>query len=632
MALIGMHEVSWGGGEAALLDGISFQIEKGERVGLLGRNGVGKSSLLRLLVGEIQPDQGEIRRRQGARVALLEQEVPQGCAGTVFEVVAQGLGATGQALAEYHHICRSLEQAPEKWLAARRDTLQHLLDSQNGWELQQSVESTLSRTGLDPRRAFDDLSAGMKRRTLFARALALSPDLLLLDEPTNHLDIESIVWMEDFLLRNIPTLLFVTHDRTFLSRITTRIMELDRGRLYSYACDYPTYLQRREANLEAEAQQQHVFDKKLSQEEAWIRQGIKARRTRNEGRVRALQNLRLLARERRAHIGQVKLETQAAQRSGKLVVQAEGVTYGYGSEPVIKDFSTTILRGDKIGIIGPNGAGKTTLLRLLLKAIEPHSGMVRHGTHLEVAYFDQLRAQLEEQKSVAQNISSDNDYIIFNDQKRHVIGYLQDFLFSPERSRTPVHVLSGGERNRLMLAKMFTQPANLLVMDEPTNDLDAETLELLEELLLGFEGTLLLVSHDRTFLNNVVTSTLVFEGQGRIIEYAGGYDDWLLQRPRTEPPAPAQAPAAKPPRPPRAAAARTKRRTFAQEREFQQLPSLIDALENEQQALQTAMANPSFYKQAKEQIVEDQKRLEDLSTRIAAAYERWEILESLTGS
>jgi ABC transport system ATP-binding/permease protein len=627
MALIGMHEVCWGAGEPALLDGISFQIEKGERVGLLGRNGVGKSSLLRLLVGAIQPDRGEIRRGQGVRVALLEQEVPQGCAGTVFEVVARGLGPAGEALAEYHGVCRSLERSGERSLSGRRDSLQQLLDSRDGWALQQDVDSTLSRIGLDPECAFADLSAGMKRRTLFARVLALSPDLLLLDEPTNHLDIESIVWMEDFLLRHIGALLFITHDRAFSSRIATRIMELDRGRLYSYACDYPTYLQRRAADLEAEAQQQHTFDKKLSQEEAWIRRGIKARRTRNEGRVRALQKLRALARERRAHIGQVKMETQAAQRSGRLVVQAEGVTHGYGGDPAIKDFSTTILRGDKIGVIGPNGAGKTTLLRILLKAVEPQGGTVRHGTHLEIAYFDQLRAQLEEQKSVAQNVSSDNDHIIFNGRKRHVMGYLQDFLFSPERSRTPVQVLSGGERNRLMLAKLFTQPANLLVLDEPTNDLDAETLELLEELLLGFEGTLLLVSHDRAFLNNVVTSTLVFEGHGRVGEYAGGYDDWLLQRPRPVQPAEERPPVKTPPQ--RRAAARPKRRTFAQEREFQQLPALIETMENEQSGLQSAMAEPSFYKQAKERIVADQQRLEALTTLIAAAYERWETLEAL---
>jgi ABC transport system ATP-binding/permease protein len=536
MALISLHDVRWGFGGPALLDGISFNIEKGERVGLLGRNGVGKSSLMRLLNQEIQPDSGEIVRQQGIRVAALEQEVPTGVEGTIFEALACGLGTTGRALADFHKVCQALQSSDEPRLVQTRERLQHALDSGGGWALQQQIESVLSRTGLDPDGRFADLSAGMKRRALFARALALSPDLLLLDEPTNHLDIDSIVWMEDFLLRNVPTLLFITHDRLFLDRIATRIIELDRGRLVSHACDYKTYLQRREAELAIEVEQQRNFDKKLSQEEAWIRQGIKARRTRNEGRVRALQELRAVVRRRRAKIGQVRLELQEAERSGKTVIRAEGLNYRYGATPIVADFSTTIMRGDKIGIVGPNGAGKTTLIRLLLNTLAPDSGTVRHGTHLQAAYFDQLRSQLDDQKTVVQNIAADNDFIVFNDRKRHVIGYLQDFLFSPERCRTPVHVLSGGERNRLMLAKLFTQPANLLVLDEPTNDLDAETLELLEELLLAYDGTLLLVSHDRTFLNHVVTSTMVFEGQGRVTEYAGGYDDWLLQRPQADAP------------------------------------------------------------------------------------------------
>ena len=492
MALISMHEVKWGFGEPYLIDGVSLHIERGERVGLLGRNGVGKSSLLRLLNGEIRPDGGQIVRQQGLRVAALEQEVPAGCDGTVFEVVARGL-------------------------------------NDDDWSRRQRVESVLSRTGLDPAAAFADLSAGMKRRVLFARTLALSPDLLLLDEPTNHLDIDSIVWMEAFLLRHVKTLMFVTHDRLFLEHLATRILELDRGRLTSYACDYQTYLQRRDAELAVEERHQRHFDKKLSQEEAWIRQGIKARRTRNEGRVRALEALREVARRRRARTGLVHLETQEAERSGRLVIEVDGLAYAYGKTPIVKDFSTTIMRGDKIGIMGPNGAGKTTLIRLLLGEIPPDSGTVRHGVNLQVAYYDQLRTRLDEEKTVAQNIATDNDHIVFNGRKRHVISYLQDFLFSPERCRTPVKVLSGGERNRLMLAALFTQPANVLVLDEPTNDLDAETLELLEEMVASFDGTLLLISHDRSFLNHIVTSTLVFEGNGRVIEYAGGYDDWLLQ-------------------------------------------------------------------------------------------------------
>ena len=628
MALIGMHDVCWGFGDPHLLNGISFQIEKGERVGLLGRNGVGKSSLFRLLNGEMKPDAGEIRRQQGVRVALLEQEVPQQCDGTVFEVVAQGLGDVGQALAEYHRLCTALETSDDTALIVQRETLQHRLDSEGGWGLQKVVESTLSRTGLDREQRFADLSAGMKRRTLFARALALSPDLLLLDEPTNHLDIETIVWMEDFLLRNAVTLFFITHDRAFLSRIATRIMELDRGKLVAYNCDYPTYLQRRQADLESEAQQQRNFDKKLSQEEAWIRQGVKARRTRNEGRVRALQKLRAASRERRARIGQVRMQVQESERSGKIVIHAEGLTYRYGTLPIVEDFSTTFLRGDKVGIIGPNGVGKTTLIQLLLKTIVPDTGSVRHGTHLQVAYFDQLRAQLDEQKTVVQNISADNDFIVFNGEKRHVISHLQDFLFSPERCRTPVHVLSGGERNRLLLAKLFTQPANLLVLDEPTNDLDAETLELLEEVLLDFDGTLLLVSHDRAFLNNVVTSTLVFEGQGKVIEYAGGYDDWLLQRPQAVD-APSVDVPTKKSAAPRPASAKPKRRTFAQERELKELPPLIESLESEQRELQAAMTDPAFYKQSKEEIVKSQKRMEEIEALIAAAYRRWEELDAI---
>ena len=481
MSLIAVRDVCWGFGDAPLLDNVNLQIEKGQRICLLGRNGVGKSSLLKLLCGAILPDSGDIWRQQGITIAALEQEVPSGSDGTILEVVALGLCEKGKA-----------------------------------------VESTLSRVGLDPESRFADLSAGMKRRTLFARAMAQEPDLLLLDEPTNHLDIDAIIWMEEYILRHVKTLLFITHDRAFLKRIATRIIELDRGRLTSYDCGYDTYLKRREAAFEAEEQQNRVFDKKLSQEEVWIRQGVKARRTRNEGRVRALQKLRAEAMARRTKTGNVRLELQKAERSGRLVIEAREVNHSYGQIPILRDFSTTIMRGDKVGVIGPNGVGKTTLLGILLNEITPDNGTVRHGTQLQVAYFDQLRAQLDEQKTAVQNIGEGNDFIIFNGQKRHVISHLQDFLFSPERCRLPVHVLSGGERNRLLLARLFAKPANVLVLDEPTNDLDAETLELLEELLFDYKGTLLLVSHDRAFLNNVVTSTIVFEGMGLVTEYAGG--------------------------------------------------------------------------------------------------------------
>ncbi|MFO7860626.1 MAG: ATP-binding cassette domain-containing protein [Desulfosalsimonas sp.] len=627
MALISMQEVSWGVGRPYLLDRITGNIEKGERVGLLGRNGAGKSTLLRLISGQILPDAGKIARQHGIRVAALEQEVPRGFDGTIFEVVARGQGKTGEALAEFHRTGRGLQTAGDCTQAQKREDLQHLLDTTEGWSLQQQVQSILSRTGIDGDTDFNELSAGMKRRVLFARALARDPDLLLLDEPTNHLDIDTIVWMEEFLLRHVKTLLFVTHDRAFLERIATRIMEIDRGRLISHACDYPKFLQRRQAELDAEEQQERNFDKKLSREEAWIRQGVKARRARNQGRVRALQQMRERVRRRRAGTGEARMELQEAERTGKIVIRAKGLTHNYDNTPIVDNFSTMIMRGDKIGIIGPNGAGKTTLIRLLLGEISPGSGNVHHGTRLQPAYFDQLRARLDEQKTVKENISSDNDFIVFNGRRRHVMGYLQDFLFSPERSRTPVHVLSGGERNRLMLAKLFTRPANLLVLDEPTNDLDAETLELLEELLVSFEGTLLMVSHDRRFLNNVVTSTMVFEGSGKITEYAGGYNDWLAQRPapgNSEPGDRSQKPQSRK----TPAAARSKGLNFHQKRELKALPETIETLEAEQDSLQAVMAGPDFYKQDRQTIVAHQNRLKTVEKHIAEAYRRWERLEA----
>ncbi len=626
MALISLRDVCWGFGDPPLLEKITLQIEKGERICLLGRNGVGKSTLFKLLSAEIQADSGDIWRQQNTTVATLEQDVPQGADGTIFQVVAQGQGPMGQALARHHGICKQLETKGNDHLAQQRDELQHLLDTQGGWSWLRPVENVLSRTGLDPETKFAQLSAGMKRRTLFARAMAREPDLLLLDEPTNHLDIDTIIWMEAYILRHVKTLLFITHDRAFLKRIATRVMELDRGRLTSYECDYATYLKRRAADLEAEDQQNRQFDKKLSQEEVWIRKGIKARRTRNEGRVRALEKLRATARARRKKIGNVRMQLQEAERTGKLVIEAKGINYSHEQFLIIRDFSTAIMRGDKVGIIGPNGVGKTTLLNILLEDLAPDNGTIRHGTHLQVAYFDQLRAQLDEQKTVVQNICEGNDFIIFNGEKRHVVSHLQNFLFSPERCRTPVHVLSGGERNRLLLAKLFTKPANVLVLDEPTNDLDAETLELLEELLFEYQGTLLLVSHDRAFLNNVVTSTIVFEGQGRVIEYAGGYDDWLLQRPR-----PADPPGAQKKEPPKARVTpppvKPKKMGYMQARELTELPIKIDALESEQAALHVTMSDPDFYKKDKEEIVSLQERLTRVGDEIEAAYARWEELE-----
>ena len=628
MALIGMRNVCWGFGEPLLLENVTFQIEKGERVCLVGRNGVGKSTLLKLLGGEMLPDSGEIWRRQGISVAALEQDVPAGLDGTIFDVVAEGLGETGRALAEHSRICRTTEIGDNPQLAKRRDELQHMLNADGGWELLTGVENILSRTGLDPENRFADLSAGLKRRTLFARALVCKPDLLLLDEPTNHFDIDTIIWMEEFILRHVKTLLFITHDRAFLKKIAGRTMELDRGRLASYDCDYATYLKRRQAALEIEETQNGVFDKKLSQEEVWIRKGIKARRTRNEGRVKSLQKMRAAYRARRRKIGNVRLQVQEAERTGKLVIEARAVSFSYGQAPIVRDFSTVIMRGDKVGIIGPNGVGKTTLLKILLKAANPETGTVRHGTNLQVVYFDQLRAQLDEQKSVRENIAAGNDFIIFNGQKRHVIGYLQDFLFSPQRCRTPVGVLSGGEKNRLMLAKLFTKPANVLVLDEPTNDLDAETLELLEELILEYQGTLLLVSHDRAFLNNVVTSTIVFEGKGQVVEYTGGYDDWLSQRPQRAAERLPEKNGRKKVRPkPRARPSR--KLGYMQKREMQDLPPKIEALESEQKELFAILSDPLFYKKEKEEIVGLKSDLDRVERDIETAYRRWEELETM---
>jgi ATP-binding cassette subfamily F protein uup len=628
MAIVGMRDVSWGFGGLPLLDNITLQIEKGDRKCIIGRNGVGKSTVLKLISGELIPDSGDVWRQQGITIAALEQDVPSEFDGTIFEVVAEGLGETGKALAEHHRISRRSEADTSTKSAKRLNELQHMLDSSGGWTLLNQIENVLSRTRLNPEHMFPGLSAGMKRRALFARALASNPDLLLLDEPTNHLDIDTIIWMESYILRHVKTLLFVTHDRAFLKNIATGIIELDRGRLISYDCTYETYLKRRQVTLQAEEKQNSVFDKKLSQEEAWIRKGIKARRTRNEGRVRSLEKLRAAYRARRGKIGDVRLQAQEAEKTGKLVIEAKAVSFSYRQTPIVRNLSTVIMRGDKVGIIGPNGVGKTTLLRILLKEINPEAGSVRHGTHLQIAYFDQLRGQLDEQKTVLENIAEGNDFIIFNGQKRHVISHLHDFLFSPDRCRTPVYILSGGEKNRLMLAKLFTRPANVLVMDEPTNDLDAETLELLEEQLLKYRGTLLLISHDRAFLNNVVTSTIVFEGEGRVAEYAGGYDDWLIQKhKRNDPPLPQKNDGHKirqKPRPQKPA-----KIGYMQKRELDHLPRKLDTLESRQKELYKAMSDPLFYKNDKEEIARMKANLDRLENEIEATYLRWEELEKI---
>jgi ATP-binding cassette subfamily F protein uup len=592
----------------ALLEGIDCHIEPGQRIGLLGRNGAGKTSLMRLLAGSLAPDRGAVTLAPRTRVSLLQQDVPQELTGSVRDIVAAGL-------------------------AADTSDGQHRSDAPEAWQRDHSVDQILSRMSLDGTLAFEQLSSGLKRRALLARSLVVEPDLLLLDEPTNHLDIAAVEWLEEFFGRWKGTLLFVTHDRMFLRSLADRIWEIDRGRLFDWSCGYDTFLVRKEAALAAEEKQNALFDKKLAQEEAWIRTGIKARRTRNEGRVRALEKMRLQRSGRRGPVGRSHLEIQEAERSGALVAAVEGISYRHDERPLIESFSATIMRGDKIGIVGPNGIGKTTLLRLLLGRIAPTAGTVRLGTNLQIAYFDQLREQLDDDKTVADNVADGYETVQIGGQPRHVIGYLQDFLFDTERARTAVRFLSGGERNRVLLAKLFAKPANVIVLDEPTNDLDAETLELLEERLVAFAGTVLVVSHDREFLNNVVTSTIVFEpargGTGhRLKEYVGGYDDWLRQR---------EAVAVPPPEPskPKPAAADTvpkkRRLSFKEQQELAALPAAIDALEKELAALHAAMAQPDFYRQPGPVIAGEQARLENVQRRLDEAFARWEALESPAG-
>lgn len=583
MALLSLKQLTVSFGGPNLLDKVEFQLDRGERVCLVGRNGAGKSTLMKVIAGEIKPDGGEIIG-QGLNIARLEQEVPEGTDGTVFDVVAQGLGDIAPLLIEYHHVIHQLETDSSEKVLAALEKAQHKLEAVDGWSVEQKVEAVISRLSLDGDVEFSALSGGMKRRVLLAQALVKEPDVLLLDEPTNHLDIASITWLEDFLKSYGGTLLFITHDRMFLQSIATRIIQIDRGQLVSFPGDYANFLVRREAMLEEEAQQNALFDKKLAQEEVWIRQGIKARRTRNEGRVRALEQLRRERGERREVQGNVKMKLQEADRSGKLVLEADSVGQSYDGRQLFKDFSTVIQRGDKIGLIGANGCGKTTLLSILLGRRQPETGTVKLGTKMEIAYFDQLRGQLDENMSVVDNVGQGKDFVEVNGASKHVMGYLQDFLFSPERARTPIKSLSGGERNRLLLAKLFTQPANLLVMDEPTNDLDAETLDLLEELLIGYQGTLLLVSHDRSFINNVATSTIVFDDDGEVREYVGGYDDWVQQRTQDKR---AQAPVKKvgAPKAPAKKVSKKSALTYQEQLDLEALPKDIEKLELKQSEL-----------------------------------------------
>ncbi|QUE74282.1 ATP-binding cassette domain-containing protein [Stutzerimonas stutzeri] len=632
MTLLKLTNVSLAYGNNPLLDGVSWQIARGERVCIIGRNGTGKSSMLSLVKGSQLPDDGEIWRAPGLKIGELPQELPLADERTVFDVVAEGLAGVGQLLADYHHLSQNIQNE------ADLDKLMHVqqeLEAKDGWRLQQLVDSTLSRLQLPADKTLAELSGGWRRRVLLAQALVSEPDLLLLDEPTNHLDIGAIAWLEEALTGFNGAVLFITHDRAFLQNLATRILELDRGHMIDWNGDYASFLVHKEQQLAAEETANALFDKKLAQEEVWIRQGIKARRTRNEGRVRALKALRAERSERREHQGKANIQIDAAEKSGKQVIVVEHATFAHsGGEPLIRDFSMVLQRGDRIGLLGANGTGKTTLLKLLLGDLQPSSGKVEAGTRLEVAYFDQLRHQLELEKTVIDNVAEGRDFITIDGQNRHVLSYLGDFLFSPQRARTPVKALSGGERARLLLAKLFSKPANLLVLDEPTNDLDVETLELLEEVLLGFQGTVLMVSHDRAFLDNVVTSTLVFEGNGVVREYVGGYQDWLRQggSPRLlgvaeTKESKTEAPASKPAAPVAEAAPAKKKLSYKVQRELEALPGKIDAVEKNIAALQAEIAQPTFYQQTAEHTGETIARLEALQKELDELLERWAELE-----
>ncbi len=625
MALISLQDIEFAYGSTVLFKDLNLQIGPGERISLLGRNGSGKSSLLKMINGDETPVSGSIRRQQGLRVAFLPQEIPQKTPGTVFEIVASGLGEISALLHDFHEASLQLAQNSSAATLTRFSRLQEQLQHGGGWQIHQKVETVLSHMALNAEVEFNALSAGLKRRTLLARGLVQEPDILLLDEPTNHLDIEAISWLEDFLLRYRGTLLFVTHDRAFLQKLSTRIIELDLLTLHNWDCDYATYQQRKNALLEAESEEDTRFEKKLAQEEAWVRRGIKARRTRNEGRVKALKNMRQQRRNRLQREGAANIKINEAGRSGQIVIEAKNISFSYSANLVFKDFSTLILRGDKIGIIGPNGAGKTTLLKTLLGELEPQSGFIKYGTRLQVAYFDQLRDQLDEEKSIIENVGEGRDMLEINRSKKHIIAYLQDFLFGSQRCRVPVKVLSGGERNRVLLAKLFTRAANVLVLDEPTNDLDAETLDLLENLLVEFSGTILLVSHDREFLNNVVTSTIAFEGQAIVHEYVGGYDDFLTQRKTVTSRLQKKSKKSKT----RPAKQQPRKLSFKENRELDTLPQIIEALENEQNGLFAQLSDPNFYKENGRAIAGIKKRLQAVEADLATQYRRWEELEQI---
>ena len=631
-----------------------MQLERGERVCVVGRNGTGKSTLLRILGGEQSPDAGSVWTSPGLRIARLEQDAVFSTDRTIFDVVTDGLGDLRELVADYHRTAITLSQSVEGTregetggplaLLERLGRLQEALEQHDGWRIEQRVELVLGRLGLPADVSVNTLSGGWRRRVLLAQALVAGPDLLLLDEPTNHLDLNAILWLETFLSEYPQTVAFVTHDRAFLQHVATRILEIDRGQLTSWPGDYATFLRRKEEWLANEAVRQDKFDKRLATEEVWLRQGIKARRTRNEGRVRALMAMRQERAARREQAGVVRLQIERAQSSGQIVFEVDDVSKSFGSTPVVRKFSTRVMRGDRIGLIGPNGAGKTTLLRLLLGELAPDEGEVRRGTNVEVAYYDQQREQLDPERTVFDTVGDGNDTVTVNGRSRHVNAFLRDFLFPSERAQSLVKTLSGGERNRLLLARLFTRPANLLVLDEPTNDLDLETLELLESQLVEWSGTLLLVTHDRVFLDNVVTSTLVFDGNGRIEEYVGGYEDWLRQRKAAatsealddgnagtnkEPARTGrQSAATRQPAPAAARTGQTKKLSYRDQRELEGLPSRIAALEEEQRTLGGLIADPEFYKQRAAAITEALERAATIERDLVALYSRWDELDS----
>ncbi|MDD2700253.1 MAG: ATP-binding cassette domain-containing protein [Sideroxydans sp.] len=631
MPYITLDKASLAFGHVALLDHVDFQLDEGERVGLIGRNGGGKSSLLKVLAGQAHLDDGTLWRQPSARVCYVSQEPPLDAEATVFDEVARGLGELHQLLTDYHHLSHQLAEPDADYdkLLEAMQPLQTALEAQDGWSVQARIETAIQRLELDPEAIVGSLSGGVRKRVALAQALVAEPEVLILDEPTNHLDFASIEWLEGLLKEFRGSVLLVTHDRRFLDNVVTRIIELDRGQLASFPGNFASYQKIKERMLADEAVVNAKFDKVLAQEEVWIRQGIKARRTRNEGRVRRLEALRLERAARREKVGKVEMNLDAGDRSGKLVAELTHVSKSFGERRIISDFSCRIQRGDKIGLLGPNGAGKSTLLKIILGEMKPDSGDVKLGTKISVAYFDQLRAQLDDEATLADTISQGSDFIEIGGQKKHVISYLGDFLFAPERARSPVKSCSGGERNRLLLARLFTQPANVLVLDEPTNDLDIETLELLEELLANYEGTLFLVSHDRSFLDNVVTQVIAFEGDGKLMEYVGGYEDWVRVKQfeaknRVAAPAPAK-PAAKPDAPKAKTASKL---SFKEQKELEEIPRHIEQLEREQEEIAAALGagtlfrdNPAHAKQLSQRAAEIEERILDLMTR-------WEALES----